>query len=67
MKTLIEQMKTQDSFAQFNSNPGRIFLDTNVLQYLYDFCEYIFEHYWERKDYFQARNVKIKKMGYSIL
>lgn len=61
MKTLIEQMKTQDSFAQFNSNPGRIFLDTNVLQYLQDFGEYIFKHYRKSEEYFQEPKDKIKK------
>ena len=55
METLIERIKTQDSLAQFNSIPGRIFLDTNVLQYLLDFGEYIFEHYREGEEYFQAR------------
>ncbi|MCH9029682.1 MAG: hypothetical protein IH819_08750 [Bacteroidetes bacterium] len=61
MKTLIEQMKTQDSFAQFNSIPGRIFLDTNVLQYLQDFGEYIFKHYRKSEEYFQEPKDKIKK------
>ena len=70
MKTLIEQIKEQDGFAQFNlipvcvprtGRPGRIFLDTNALQYLQDFGEYIFEHYRESEEYFQARKDKIKK------
>ena len=61
MKTLIEQIKTKDSYAQFNLIPSRIFLDTNVLQYLQDFGEYIFEHYREIGEYFQARKGKIKK------
>ena len=61
MKTLIEQIKARDSFSQFNSIPGRIFLDTNVLQYLQDFGEYIFEHYRESEEYFQTRKGKIKK------
>ncbi len=62
MKTLIEQINAWDSFTQFNSIPGRIFLDTNVLQYLQDFGEYIFEHYRESEDYFQAQKDKIKKV-----
>jgi hypothetical protein len=61
MKTLIEQIKTKDSYAQFNLIPGRIFLDTNALQYLQDFGKYIFEHYRESEEYFQARKGKIKK------
>ena len=61
MKTLIEQIKARDSFRQFNSILGRIYLDTNVLQYLQDFGEYIFEHFRESEEYFQARKCKIKK------
>ena len=33
-----------------------MFLDTNVLQYLHDFCEYIFEHYRENDEYFRSGN-----------
>jgi hypothetical protein len=70
MITLIEQIKARVSYSQFNSipvcvsrtgRPGRIFLDTNALQYLQDFGEYIFEHYRESEEYFQARKGKIKK------
>lgn len=61
MKTLIEQIKVQDSFSQFKAIPGRIFLDTNILQYLLDFGEYIFEHYRESEEYFQTQKGKIKK------
>jgi len=56
MKTLIEQIKTKDSYAQFNLIPSRIFLDTNVPQYLQDFGEYIFEHYRENEEYFRSGN-----------
>lgn len=56
MKILIEQIKERDGFAQFNLIPGRIFLDTNALQYLQDFGEYIFEHYRESEDYFRSGN-----------
>ena len=45
MKTLIERIKAGDSVTQFSLIPGRVFLDTNILQYLQDFGEYIFEHY----------------------
>lgn len=31
--------------------PRRIFLDTNILQYLQDFGEFIFDHYQENDDY----------------
>jgi len=61
MKTLIEQIKAQESDAQFNIIPGRIFLDTNFLSYLQDFGEYFFENYREREGYFQSRKSKIKK------
>ncbi len=61
MITLIDQIKAMDSSSQFNSFPRRIFLDTNVLQYLQDFGEYFFEHYRESEEYFKARKGKIKK------
>lgn len=61
MITLLEQIKAQDSFSRFNSIPGRIFLDTNVLQYLQDFGEYIFENYRENEEYFQGRKRRIIK------
>ena len=61
MKTLIEQIKTQDSYAQFNLIPGRIFLDTNALQYLQDFGEYIFEHYRKVGNILRHEKAKSKK------
>ncbi len=61
MKTLIKKIKARDSYVQFSSIPGRIFLDTNVLQYIQDFGEYIFEHYRESEEFFQTRKGKIKK------
>jgi hypothetical protein len=70
MKTLIEQIRARDSFVQFNSilvclprigRPGRIFLDTNALQYLQDVGEYIFERYRESEEYFQTRKRKNQK------
>jgi hypothetical protein len=70
MKTLIEQIKTKDSYAQLNLIPvcvlragraGRISLDTNTLQYLQDFGEYIFEHYRESDHYFQTCKRKKQK------
>lgn len=36
--------------------PGRIHLDTNVLQYLQNFGGYIFEHYRKSEDYFRSGN-----------
>jgi len=45
MKTLIDQIKAMESVAQFNIIPGRIFLDTNALQYLQDFSKNIIENY----------------------
>ncbi len=61
MKTLIEQIKTQDSYAQLNLIPGRIFLDTNALQYLQDFGEYIFEHYRKVGNILRHEKAKSKK------
>jgi hypothetical protein len=61
MKTLIEQVKTKDGYAQFNLILGRIFLDTNALKYLQDFGEYIFEHYRQSEEYFQTRKRKKPK------
>jgi len=37
--------------SDFESLPRRIFLDTNVLQYLNDFGEFIFDHYQENEKY----------------
>ena len=45
MKTLIEQIKTQDSYAQFNSIPVCVPAQASR----------------ESEGYFQARNGKIKK------
>ena len=46
--------------------PGRIFLDTNVLQYLQDFGEYIFDNYRESKDYFITSKGKIISKNNSL-
>ena len=35
----------------YGSFPRRIFLDTNILQYLQDFGEFIFDHYQENENY----------------
>ena len=67
MKTLIEKIKSQESYAQFNSIPGRIFLDTNVLQYLQVFVEYIFEQYRENEVFFKVRKGKIKEIVLRIV
>ncbi|GEM_PF-2321062 len=61
LKTLIDHIKEQDSFTQFNTIPKRIFLDTNILQYLQDFGEYIFDHYRENKNYFLISKHRIVK------
>lgn len=37
--------------VDFESLPRRIFIDTNILQYLQDFGEFIFDHYQENKKY----------------
>lgn len=61
MKTLIEFLLAKDSIIQFNLIPGRIFLDTNVLQYLQDFDEYIFDNYRENEEKFQTDRKTIYK------
>lgn len=46
----------------FASIPRRIFLDTNVLQYLQDFGEYIFDHYQENENFLLSlRGKRIEK------
>ncbi len=60
-KTFIEFLQAQDRITQFNLIPGRIFLDTNVLQYLLDFGEYIFDNYRENEEYFQIKRKTIYK------
>ena len=67
MKTLSEHIKSQENYAQFNSIPGRIFLDTNVLHYLQVFGEYIFEHYRENEVFFKVRKGKIKRIPLRIV
>ncbi len=37
--------------SSYESLPKRIFLDTNILQYLQDFGEFIFDHYQENEEY----------------
>ncbi len=37
--------------ANYESLPSRIFLDTNILQYLQDFGEFIFDHYQKNDEY----------------
>jgi len=61
MKTLVEHIESQDSLNRFRLIPGRIFLDTNVLQYVQDFAEYIFEHYRESEERFQSVKRTIHK------
>jgi len=61
MKNLIERIKSLKGYSRFNSIPSRIFLDTNVLQYLQDFGEYIFDNYRESKEYFQCSRKSICK------
>jgi hypothetical protein len=40
--------------SKFESLPGRIFFDTNILQYLQDFGEFIFDDYQEDEKYLIA-------------
>lgn len=44
---LLDEYSNYDPVKRFNSLHRRVFLDTNVLQYLQDFGEYIFESYNE--------------------
>ena len=61
MKTLVEQIQSQDALNRFHLIPGRIFLDTNILQYLQDFGEYIFDDYVESEDCFLSVKKTIRK------
>lgn len=47
---LIDEYASYDTIKQFENLPGRVFLDTNVLQYLQDFGEYIFDNYNEHDE-----------------
>jgi len=49
----LDFLLSQKGSNLFNILPSRIFLDTNVLQYLQDFDEYIFENYREHEDRFE--------------
>lgn len=42
----------EDCILGFDELPRRIFIDTNILQYLQDFGEYIFDHYIDNENYF---------------
>jgi hypothetical protein len=61
MGRLVKYLQYLDDLTRFNLIPGRIFLDTNVLQYVQDFGEYIFEHCRESEAYFQSIKRKIYK------
>jgi hypothetical protein len=61
MRTLVEQIQSQDALSRFHLIPGRIFLDTNVLQYLQDLGEYIFDNYRESEDCFLSGKKTIRK------
>ena len=61
MKRLVEEIQSQDALTRFRLIPGRIFLDTNVLQYVQDFGEYIFDNYRESEDCFQSGKKTIRK------
>ncbi len=48
--------------SSYGSIPKRIFLDSNILQYLQDFGEFIFDHYQETDEYLvSAKGNKILK------
>lgn len=47
---LIDEYASYDTIRQLESLPGRVFLDTNVLQYLQDFDAYIFDNYNENAE-----------------
>ncbi len=49
-----DKFNTQNVVSRFKNLPQRIFLDTNVLQYLQDFGEYIFENYRENRECFTS-------------
>lgn len=50
-QTLIQAFNSQNLSERFRNLPRRVFLDTNVLQYLQDFGEFIFDHYRENEKY----------------
>lgn len=61
MGRLVKYLQYLDDLTRFNLIPGRIFLDTNVLQHVQDFGGYIFEHCRESEAYFQSIKRKIYK------
>ena len=64
MKTkFADDFNSKDPWHRYQNLPGRIFLDSNVLQYLQDFSEYVFDNYREDKDYFISPKRKIIKKG----
>jgi hypothetical protein len=46
--------RLKSSFEDIENLPRRIFLDTNIVQYLADFGEFIFDNYRENEDYFET-------------
>ena len=54
-------------FCAFQRNPRKDIFDTNVLQYLQDFGEYIFKHYRKSEEYFQEPKDKIKKGNWGLV
>jgi hypothetical protein len=55
---LVDKLNDIPSFERFNNLPIRIFLDTNIVQYLCDFGEFIFENHME-EDELMTSNRKI--------
>ena len=48
---MLQSTKSISNEPGYESLPRRIFLDTNILQYLQDFGEFIFDHYQEDERY----------------
>src|SRR4030066_1231432 len=58
----ISEFNKQQFQERFEKLPKRIYLDTNVVQYVSDFGEFIFDNYNENEDYFVgAKGKKIER------
>lgn len=70
-KSSTETLKAQNTTKRLEDVPWRIFLDTNVLQYIQDFGEFVFDHCREHEAYFlDSKGNKITKdnrLYYEIL
>jgi len=54
-----QKYNAQDPIDRYAKLPVRIFLDTNIVQYMSDFGEYIFENYLEGENLVDKRNLPL--------